>query len=83
MTVELTNLKGGIDGEMFQIVRATYRLSPSGGYECELHLVASRDSAGTYDGAVAPSFDDVGMGLALMRREQRDDAMNSVRGRWI
>ena len=83
MTVELTSLKDGVDGETFQITRATHRLSPSGGYECELQLVASRDSAGSYEAAVSPSIDDVGVNLAVMRRKQKEGAMNSLRGRWV
>ena len=82
MLVNLTSLKDGIDGETFQIVRAIHTVTPGNGYECELDLIAARDSSGVYVAKIAPAFEDVGMGLATMRRIQREGAMNSLRNVW-
>ncbi len=82
MQVNLTSLKDGIDGETFQIVRVIHTVSPGNGYECELDLIAAKDSSGVYVAKIAPAFEDVGMSLATMRRIQREGAMNSLRNVW-
>ena len=81
--VQLTSLKDGIDGEVFQINRAIHRFSPSEGYQCTLSLQAARGSSGVFDAKVKPASDGFGLGLAQWMRIQNESAMNTLRSRWI
>ncbi len=83
MLVQLTSLKDGIDGETFQITRATHTVSSSNGYECELDLIATRDSTGAYEAKIAPTLSSLGAQLGASRRAQRDALLNTLQSKWI
>jgi hypothetical protein len=83
MTVTLTSLKDGINGESFQISSARHHYTPHEGYTCTIELVASKTSTGVYEPKVAPPVMDMGMSLAMKMRILTESGLNSLRSRWI
>lgn len=83
MLVNLTNQKDGIDGETFQIIRAIHTVNPSNGYECELDLIATRDSSGVYTAKIAPVLHDLGLNLGSLTRHQQLAMLNTLHSKWI
>jgi hypothetical protein len=83
--VTVTSLKDGLRGASFQVARARHRYTPSGGYVCDLDLVAAKTASAppAYSDLVAPGLTDLGAALAEWRKRQQQEALNSLRSDWI